>query len=69
MLNVATGLFCLDIIESHIRLCNASQPFRIDYCRLFDKLCENGRCVSLQDSFRCECNPGFRNDSQGNCVG
>ena len=57
------------ISDAHARLCQSSQPISVDYCALFDKLCENGRCINLEGSFRCECNPGYRNDSAGNCIG
>ncbi|RUS90503.1 hypothetical protein EGW08_001771 [Elysia chlorotica] len=54
---------------AHSRLCDATEPYKkVDLCSLFENLCENGRCVAEDDSVRCECNPGFRNDSRGNCV-
>ncbi|XP_059151338.1 fibrillin-1-like isoform X1 [Physella acuta] len=54
--------------DAHSRLCDATNEFKYDYCRNLDNLCENGKCISLEDTFRCECNPGFKNDSQGHCV-
>ncbi|KAI8775017.1 fibrillin-1, partial [Biomphalaria glabrata] len=54
--------------DAHKKLCDPLSSTKFDYCKSLDNLCENGRCISLEDSFRCECNPGFRNDSQGNCV-
>ncbi|KAL8595710.1 hypothetical protein ACOMHN_012130 [Nucella lapillus] len=53
--------------DSYRRLCQGSEPIR-DYCSLVDQLCVNGRCVSEDRGFRCVCNPGYRNDSAGNCV-
>lgn len=54
--------------DAHMRLCQSTQPISEDYCKLFANLCNNGRCISLPGGFRCECNPGYRNNSQGNCV-
>jgi len=33
-------------------------------------LCQNGRCINTDGSFRCECNAGYAIDSTGRqCVG
>lgn len=35
----------------------------IDECSLFgDAICKNGRCINTNESFRCECNPGYKYD-------
>uniref|UniRef100_K1QGP6 Fibrillin-2 n=1 Tax=Magallana gigas TaxID=29159 RepID=K1QGP6_MAGGI len=35
----------------------------IDECALFgDAICKNGRCINTNESFRCECNPGYKYD-------
>ncbi|KAK7478952.1 hypothetical protein BaRGS_00029819 [Batillaria attramentaria] len=70
------GGTCLWDITLGQYICNCPPGFRllngmctdIDEC-LNPTLCQNGRCVNLPGSFRCECNPGFRPtpDSMG-CV-
>lgn len=35
----------------------------IDECVLFgDVICKNGRCININESFRCECNLGYKYD-------
>lgn len=39
-------------------------------CRTKPGICENGRCVNIIGSYRCECNEGFQSSSSGTeCLG
>ena len=29
------------------------------------KICQNGKCVNTDGSYRCDCNPGYKIDSTG----
>ncbi|XP_055956124.1 fibrillin-2 [Patella vulgata] len=55
--------------DAYKRICESTEPLTrpVDECAMFDKLCQNGRCVDTADSFRCECNRGFRHQA-GNCI-
>ncbi|KAK2894364.1 hypothetical protein Q8A67_011593 [Cirrhinus molitorella] len=37
-------------------------------CEAFRHLCINGRCVPTPNSYRCECNMGYRLDGRGECI-
>ncbi|XP_043933555.1 fibrillin-1 isoform X1 [Protopterus annectens] len=39
-----------------------------DYCNIYRHLCVNGRCIPTIQSYRCECNKGFKLDSRGECI-
>ncbi|KAI2642446.1 Fibrillin-2 [Labeo rohita] len=39
----------------------------VNRCRLFPKLCLNGRCVPMGSDYRCDCNTGYREDNRGQC--
>lgn len=45
----------------------------IDVCKHFSNLCQNGRCIptpnSPQRSYRCECNMGYKQGVETECVG
>lgn len=39
-------------------------------CRTKPGICENGRCINIIGSYRCECNEGFQSSSSGTeCLG
>ncbi|XP_077988929.1 fibrillin-1-like isoform X2 [Glandiceps talaboti] len=41
----------------------------LKFCELFERLCdENGECINLPRSYRCECNTGYRLDFTGRCI-
>ncbi|XP_069857979.1 LOW QUALITY PROTEIN: fibrillin-3 [Dipodomys merriami] len=40
----------------------------MNICHHFPNLCRNGRCLPTHTSYRCECNPGYSQDSQGECL-
>ncbi|ESO94529.1 hypothetical protein LOTGIDRAFT_232356 [Lottia gigantea] len=68
-------LGCISLInvnwkDAWERLCRSTEPLTefVDECSIFDKLCQNGRCIDTPDSFRCECNPGFKSNAAGNCI-
>ncbi|XP_078313226.1 fibrillin-1-like [Crassostrea virginica] len=50
--------------EDYNKLCEVSAVVKdIDECTLFgDAICKNGRCINTKESFRCECNPGYKYD-------
>lgn len=50
--------------EEYNSLCEAVSIVKdIDECALFgDAICKNGRCINTNESFRCECNPGYKYD-------
>ncbi|XP_041363896.1 fibrillin-2-like [Gigantopelta aegis] len=55
--------------DSYQSLCGAEPLTRpLNECLIFDKLCRNGRCIDTQFSYRCECNKGYRQDTDGSCV-
>ena len=42
----------------------------INECRIHPGICDNGICINVDGSFRCECREGFSLDSSGRkCVG
>ena len=47
----------------------STQNETIDVCKHFTNLCLNGRCMLTPASYRCECNPGYRQDLRGECIG
>ncbi|XP_071115970.1 fibrillin-2-like [Haliotis cracherodii] len=53
--------------NSYDRLCRKGLPITDQFCAKFTMLCNNGRCVDTPSSFRCECNPGYR-ESNDNCL-
>ncbi|KFP77354.1 Fibrillin-2, partial [Apaloderma vittatum] len=40
----------------------------IDICRHHPNLCLNGRCIPTLSSYRCECNMGYKQDANGDCI-
>ncbi|XP_033109507.1 fibrillin-2-like [Anneissia japonica] len=41
----------------------------INECKVFAEICNNGRCINMDGSFRCECDQGYQLDeSKRNCV-
>ncbi|OXB66901.1 hypothetical protein ASZ78_013562 [Callipepla squamata] len=40
----------------------------IDICKHHPNLCLNGRCIPTISSYRCECNMGYKQDSNGDCI-
>uniref|UniRef100_A0A672TJ02 Fibrillin 2 n=1 Tax=Strigops habroptila TaxID=2489341 RepID=A0A672TJ02_STRHB len=40
----------------------------IDICKHHPKLCLNGRCIPTLSSYRCECNMGYKQDANGDCI-
>uniref|UniRef100_A0A8C0S2S7 Fibrillin 2 n=2 Tax=Canis lupus familiaris TaxID=9615 RepID=A0A8C0S2S7_CANLF len=40
----------------------------IDICKHHANLCLNGRCIPTVSSYRCECNMGYKQDSNGDCI-
>uniref|UniRef100_A0A8C3GR19 Fibrillin-1 n=1 Tax=Cairina moschata TaxID=8855 RepID=A0A8C3GR19_CAIMO len=41
----------------------------IDICKHHPNLCLNGRCIPTISSYRCECNMGYKQDANGDCIG
>ena len=42
----------------------------INECDIYPDICENGRCVNTDGSFRCECFSGYKLDESGReCIG
>lgn len=41
----------------------------IDICKHHANLCLNGRCIPTVSSYRCECNMGYKQDANGDCIG
>ncbi|XP_066459257.1 fibrillin-2 [Eleutherodactylus coqui] len=39
----------------------------IDICKQYPNLCLNGRCIPNLNSYRCECNMGYKQDTQTEC--
>ena len=54
--------------ESYEHLCDEASEL-IDVCRYLQHVCENGRCVSAQRSYRCLCNIGYRLTDPTTCTG
>lgn len=67
--DVKCSVFLTDY-ASYKALCEGEgpEPSR-DLCTVMKNLCPNGICISLPGSFRCQCNPGFKLDASGACVG
>ncbi|XP_054664926.1 fibrillin-2 isoform X2 [Grus americana] len=40
----------------------------IDICKHHPNLCLNGRCIPTLSSYRCECNMGYKQDANGDCI-
>ncbi|NXD85850.1 FBN2 protein, partial [Halcyon senegalensis] len=40
----------------------------IDICKHHPSLCLNGRCIPTLSSYRCECNMGYKQDANGDCI-
>uniref|UniRef100_A0A8D0L9R6 Fibrillin 2 n=1 Tax=Sphenodon punctatus TaxID=8508 RepID=A0A8D0L9R6_SPHPU len=40
----------------------------IDICKHHPNLCLNGRCTPTISSYRCECNMGYKQDANGDCI-
>ncbi|XP_035165832.1 fibrillin-2 [Oxyura jamaicensis] len=40
----------------------------IDICKHHPNLCLNGRCIPTISSYRCECNMGYKQDANGDCI-
>ncbi|XP_077200578.1 fibrillin-2 isoform X1 [Paroedura picta] len=40
----------------------------IDICKHHPNLCLNGRCIPTVSSYRCECNMGYKQDANGDCI-
>ncbi|XP_054253822.1 fibrillin-2 isoform X1 [Indicator indicator] len=40
----------------------------IDICKHHPNLCLNGRCIPTLSTYRCECNMGYKQDANGDCV-
>ncbi|XP_002931771.2 fibrillin-2 [Xenopus tropicalis] len=40
----------------------------IDICKQYPNLCLNGRCIPNLNSYRCECNMGYKQDTQTECI-
>ncbi|NXY44405.1 FBN2 protein, partial [Ceuthmochares aereus] len=40
----------------------------IDTCKQQPNLCLNGRCIPALASYRCECNMGYKQDANGDCI-
>ncbi|NXQ28620.1 FBN2 protein, partial [Alaudala cheleensis] len=40
----------------------------IDNCKHHPNLCLNGRCIPTPSSYRCECNMGYKQDANGDCI-
>ncbi|NXL38984.1 FBN2 protein, partial [Glaucidium brasilianum] len=40
----------------------------IDVCKHHPNLCLNGRCIPTLSSYRCECNMGYKQDANGDCI-
>uniref|UniRef100_A0A8C3CXB7 Fibrillin-1 n=1 Tax=Cairina moschata TaxID=8855 RepID=A0A8C3CXB7_CAIMO len=43
-------------------------PLTIDICKHHPNLCLNGRCIPTISSYRCECNMGYKQDANGDCI-
>ena len=42
----------------------------IDECTLMPQMCQNGVCMSVPGSFKCECNRGYVYDEEAHqCIG
>ncbi|XP_033936716.1 fibrillin-2b [Pseudochaenichthys georgianus] len=52
----------------HQRIGSVSVNESIDVCKHFTNLCLNGRCIPTLQSYRCECNMGYRQDVRGECI-
>ncbi|KAM9367882.1 fibrillin-2 [Phaethornis superciliosus] len=39
-----------------------------DICKHHLNLCLNGRCIPTLSSYRCECNMGYKQDANGDCI-
>ncbi|KFQ28621.1 Fibrillin-2, partial [Mesitornis unicolor] len=40
----------------------------IDICKHQPNLCLNGRCIPTVSSYQCECNMGYKQDANGDCI-
>ncbi|XP_061481297.1 fibrillin-2 [Rhineura floridana] len=40
----------------------------IDICKHHPNLCLNGHCIPTISSYRCECNMGYKQDANGDCI-
>uniref|UniRef100_A0A8C8RUV9 Fibrillin-2 n=1 Tax=Pelusios castaneus TaxID=367368 RepID=A0A8C8RUV9_9SAUR len=47
---------------------NAILNQTIDICKHHPNLCLNGRCIPTISSYRCECNMGYKQDTNGDCI-
>uniref|UniRef100_A0A803XPW0 Fibrillin-2 n=1 Tax=Meleagris gallopavo TaxID=9103 RepID=A0A803XPW0_MELGA len=47
---------------------NAILNQTIDICKHHPNLCLNGRCIPTISSYRCECNMGYKQDANGDCI-
>ncbi|XP_066038029.1 fibrillin-2 isoform X1 [Chamaea fasciata] len=40
----------------------------VDNCKHHPNLCLNGHCIPTPSSYRCECNMGYKQDANGDCI-
>ncbi|KAJ7410447.1 fibrillin 2 [Pitangus sulphuratus] len=40
----------------------------VDNCKHHPNLCLNGRCIPTLSGYRCECNMGYKQDANGDCI-
>lgn len=42
----------------------------IDECSTTPDICDNGRCINTEGSYKCDCYPGFKRSPDGSrCIG
>lgn len=61
--------FALICAADFSKLCWNAMPHTEDPCTIMPNACPNGVCIRVSNSFRCDCNPGYRLDTAGSCVG
>lgn len=66
------GLKCepcpLPETPSYSRLCHDKALIKINVCDLRPGICENGVCISIDKSYTCDCNEGFRLNERKQCI-
>ena len=79
-LSLINCIILLHLIAEYQQLCKKGPGYApdifpdvfedINECKQFPDICENGYCINMDGSFRCDCDQGFVLDSTGHtCIG